>query len=91
MHHYGFRFIGPMGGGVFMIIFAVLVIAGIFYLIMKTNNNYKTGDSVRYNNNGYKKDFNHNEKRFIDIAKERYARGEIDKDKLQEILRELQG
>ena len=68
------------GGLIMMLIFWVLVIFGAIWLYKNFNNNNKTQD--------YKID-NKEEKNPEEIARKRYARGEIDKEKLEEILQTL--
>lgn len=64
---------------VFMILFWALIIMGIVYLLRNfTNNNDKN------NNNGSRQEDN-----AIKIARERYAKGEITKEELDEILDNL--
>lgn len=75
---WGMRFGHMMGGGGFMILFWVLIIGGAVYLINSRNSrsdNYHQGKPEG--------------KQAEEIAKERYARGEIDKEELEEILEEL--
>jgi len=68
MMDYGFAGMGGFGGGLFMILFWVLVIAGTFALIKYfTNSNQGTPST----------------KSALDILKERYARGEIDKEEYE--------
>lgn len=68
------------GGLIMMLIFWVLMIFGAIWLYKNINNNNKTQD--------YKID-NKEEKNLEEIARRRYAKGEIDKEKLEEILQTL--
>tara|TARA_B100000745_G_C20114333_1_gene381430 strand:+ start:691 stop:1233 length:543 start_codon:yes stop_codon:yes gene_type:complete len=63
------------GGGIFMILFWVLVVVGIIVLVRYTVNNTIKSES---SNNG------------LDILKERYAKGEIDKDEFEVKKKDLQ-
>ncbi|MFW6007277.1 MAG: SHOCT domain-containing protein [Halanaerobiales bacterium] len=83
MGHYGWP--GHMmswfgGGGGIMMFFWIIIIAIIVYFIINQNNNQKTN---RYS---YPEK---NEESPIKIAERRYARGEIDKEELEEIKRNL--
>lgn len=77
-HHmfsdYGFMGMGgSFMGGIFMILFWVLVIAGIVYLVkyLSQNQNKKQ------------------DKTPLDILKERYAKGEIDKEEFEKRKKDL--
>mgnify|MGYP006277555487 CR=1 FL=1 len=86
MMHYGY---GHFGGGLYMILFWILLIIGIGYLISRSN--------ISFGNNSHRKDFRgkyrdespERTKSPEEIARTRYAEGEIDKDELEEILKEL--
>lgn len=70
---------GMMGGG-FSIIFWIIII-GVVYFFFKEYNNR----SDHYRHNNYKNDMNNPE----ELAKQRYAKGEISKEELNEILDNL--
>ena len=88
MMHYGFNRLGHFGGGgIYMILFWVLIIVGIIYLISKSNISLQSNNTHRTKRTNYS---NNNQSRDpIDIAKERYAKGEINKEELNEIIQEL--
>lgn len=65
-------------GGIFMIVFWVLVIIALVFLIKWLIQSTK-GD----------KDIAHGSSRALDIVKERYARGEIDKEEFQRMKADL--
>ncbi len=89
----GTRYYGcPMGhmmgwgtgwaGMIFMVLFWVLIIIGGFYLVRYLVQNAQGGRSDgRQNGSG----------QAIDILKERYARGEIDKEEFEAKKKDLQG
>ncbi len=85
MMHYGFNRLGHFGGGgIYMILFWALIIVGIIYLISKSN------ISLQSNNKHQTSYSNNNQNRNpIEIAKERYAKGEINREELNEIINEL--
>lgn len=78
MYGIGFGHMMGWGGGIFMMFFWVLIIIGIIYLFSNRNTNH------RDNSFSYRR-----ESQAEEIAKERYARGEITKEELEEILRDL--
>lgn len=92
-HMNGFGHMGGFGGSIFawilMLLFAALIITGIVYLIKKMKNN---SDSGRKNNSYSQIDYKRVDDRqdtAHEIARERYAKGEIDQEELKEILRNL--
>ncbi|MFO7814346.1 MAG: SHOCT domain-containing protein [Halanaerobiales bacterium] len=87
MTRYGFA---RLGGGLFMILFGILVIVGLVFLISRLfnrfGNKHPRNISTRET---YRDNVVDRTKTPQEIAKERYAKGEIDKEKLNEILEEL--
>lgn len=73
----GFGHMGIMGG--FSLIFWILIIIGIIYFFSTRNNS-----GTNYNSN-----YHSRENRAVEVAKERYARGEISKAELDELLKDL--
>lgn len=74
---------GMMGGGGFSLIFWVIIIFGVIYYL---NNRNQSGSASDYSNSNR----SHNqENRAVEIAKERYAKGEITKEELDDILKDL--
>lgn len=75
--HHMFSDLGFMGmgggfmGGVFMILFWVLMVIGIIYLVKYLSQNQRQN------------------KTSLDILKERYAKGEIDKDEFEKRKKDL--
>jgi len=85
MMHYGFNRLGHfVGGGIYMILFWALIIVGIIYLISKSNISLQSNNKNQTNYSD-----NHQSRNPIEIAKERYAKGEIDREELNEIINEL--
>ncbi|MEJ6950313.1 SHOCT domain-containing protein [Natronospora cellulosivora (SeqCode)] len=73
MHMFNWSYGGHVFRFIMMVIFWALVIFGVVYLIKNINTNNKG-----YTNEDPK-----------EIARQRYAKGEIDKDELDEILNNL--
>lgn len=71
------------GGVIMMILFWALIIIGIVYLVRNlTNNNSR-------NNNYNNRDNRRQDDNAVNIARERYAKGEITKEELNQILDDL--
>ena len=71
---------GIMGGGLFSMIFWLIIIAAAFYFFTNYNrDNHQRSSSRNFNNLPQSS-------RAEEIAKERFAKGEISKDELKEIL-----
>ena len=68
--------IGGLGGGVFMIIFWILIIIGVVALVK-----YVVGNAAK----------SETSKNALDILKERYAKGEMNRDEFEEKKKDLQG
>jgi putative membrane protein len=66
-------------GTIFMLIFWVLVIVGLFFLIKWLIQSTKKGPEVMYSSSSGA----------LDILKERYAKGEINKEEFEEKKRDL--
>ena len=81
--HMGPEMMGGYGmgwfGGIFMLIFWVLVIVGLIFLIKWLIQTTKKGPEIMHSDST----------RALDILKERYARGEINKDEFEEKKRDL--
>jgi putative membrane protein len=83
-YHMGPGYMGDWGmgwfGGIFMIVFWILIIVGVVFLIKWLVQSTKEhSSSGRRESSG----------RALDILKERYARGEIDKQEFEEKKRDL--
>lgn len=89
MMHYGYGNMGFLGGGIYMILFWVVIIVGIIYLISRSNISFQNNNQRNYNPRNNYQPRSENDKSPVEIAKERYAKGEIDKEELNEILNEL--
>jgi putative membrane protein len=70
---------GMMGGGTF--IWIILIVA-VIYFVSNKNSNQKSSYKHNYHSQKGNNDA-------IEIAKERYAKGEIDKEEYEEILDDL--
>lgn len=87
MTRYGFA---RLGGGLFMILFGILVIVGLVFLISRLFNRFNNKHPGNIpTRESYRDNVIDRTKTPQEIAKERYAKGEIDKEKLNEILEEL--
>jgi putative membrane protein len=77
------------GGGGFMIFFWFIILAAVIYFIVQRsneNNNYSQRDShFRYNEQQLSSHRDDAE----EIARQRYARGEISREEFEEIIRNL--
>ncbi|MTI61818.1 MAG: SHOCT domain-containing protein [Firmicutes bacterium] len=71
-----------IGGVIMMILFWALIIIGIVYLVRNLTNNNRNDN---YNNRANRSQ----DDNAVNIARERYARGEITKEELNEILDDL--
>ncbi len=83
--HMGFM---PWGGGGFMMFFWIIIIAAVIYFVVKKGqedkyNNRRDNFQQREQIDHYKND------KAEEIARERYAKGEISKEELNEILNNL--
>lgn len=76
MDYYGFGHYSFWNGGISMILFWILIILGIVFLLK----------FFAKDNQGNKT----SDKKAIEILKERYARGEIDKKEYEEKKRDLE-
>jgi len=74
---------GMMGGGGFSLIFWIIIIIAVIYYF---NNRSQSGSSSDYSSRNSSK---YDENKAEEIAKERYARGEISKEELDDILQDL--
>ena len=84
-HHMGRGFMGGFrgGGGVRMILWLVVIVGLIVFLVKQFSNNSSHEQLNSNNLNSKSKDTP------LEIAKERYAKGEIDKEEFQEIKNQL--
>jgi len=71
---------GMMGGGGFSLFILLVVVVGAFFLLNNYNRNNQQRRKPQEINN------HKNEKQAGDMARERYAKGEISKTELNEIL-----
>lgn len=78
-HMMRFGHLGMMGG--YSLLFWLLIIVGVIYLFSNRRNGER---------NNYHSDYKYNHSNHAEeIAKERYAKGEINKEELDEILMNL--
>lgn len=63
------------GWGVFMMLFWVIILIGIVVVALRLLKNHEVGTSQKTNP--------------LDIAKERYAKGEIKKDEFEQLKKDL--
>jgi putative membrane protein len=74
---------GMMGGGGFSLIFWIIIIIAVIYYLNKKNQSDSNSDYNKSNRSHYQ------ENKAVEIAKERYASGEITKEELDDILKDL--
>ena len=94
MFRFGHMGYMPWGGSFMMIIWVVLIGAVIYFLVQNSKNNHNSYDDKRdnYRSQQYKEDQyieSRKNGRAEEIARERYADGEISREELEEILRTL--
>ncbi len=89
MMHYGFGNMGFHGGGIYMILFWVIIIVGIVYLISRSNISLQNNNQRTPPPRGNYQPRSEESKSPEEIAKERFAKGEIDREEFNEILNEL--
>ena len=77
MHRLDWFYQNHWGGSIFMIIFWILIIFGIIWLFKNMTNTKEAGERDMRNDNPE------------EVARRRYAKGEIDKEELEEILKTL--
>ncbi len=63
------------GWGVFMMLFWGIILIGIVVVVLRLQKNHEVGTSQKTNP--------------LDIAKERYAKGEIKKDEFEQLKKDL--
>lgn len=89
MMHYGYGNMGFLGGGIYMILFWILLIVGIIYLISRSNISFQNNSQRHQPPRSNYQSRSENNKSPEEIAKERFAKGQIEKEELNEILNEL--
>ena len=91
---HGFRGHGMFGGGgIMMILFWALIIGGIIYLFRRGSHHGHYGGHHRHNKH-HGRHWDHENRsgsnRSLEILKERYAKGEIDKETYKEMKADLE-
>ena len=83
--HWGRGFMGFRGGSIVMMILWLVVIVGVIVFLVKQFGNNSTNNKQIRNYSSH----SNQEETPLEIAKKRYAKGEIDKEELEEIKTEL--
>ncbi len=83
MFRFGHMGMMGWGGGGFMMFIWIIIAAALIYYIV-TNNN-----KSRENNNQREHHISHEKNQAEEIARQRYAKGEISKEEYNDILRNL--
>ena len=83
LHHMGRGFMRFGGGGIIMMILWMVMIVGVITFLVKQ---FSTNSPQRNQSSDYRLQQREDS---LEIARRRYAKGEIDKAKLQEIKNEL--
>ncbi|MFW6266118.1 MAG: SHOCT domain-containing protein [Halanaerobiales bacterium] len=95
MSHLCFAFLGRRGlytargwgGGIMMALLWVVIVLGIVYIVKSAVNdkNFPQRKNIERDNS----DIKENNSSAIEIARRRYAHGEIDKEEFNQIIRDL--